>query len=108
MNFIARPSVVFLMICCLLPELAFSQAVADKDKRDILKRAEESYYNLPKEGLANFRCAIAPNFEDVVADLRKLESRSGGRLVEAACPDSNHRSGRIGRQGYRQPQRYLR
>jgi hypothetical protein len=70
MNFIARPSIAFLTICCLLPELAFSQAVADKDKRDILKRAEESYYNLPKEGLANFRCAVAPNFEDVVADLR--------------------------------------
>jgi hypothetical protein len=70
MESVARLSAAFV-ICCLLPELAFSQAVSDKDKRDILKRATGSYYSLPKEGLASFRCAAIPNFEDEEAELRE-------------------------------------
>jgi hypothetical protein len=68
MGFIPKLSAA-LMVCSLLPELAFAQAVGDK--RDILKRAADSYYNLPKEGLANFHCAVAPNFKDVEDELRE-------------------------------------
>jgi hypothetical protein len=70
MGFITKSSAA-LLICCFLPALAFSQAVADKDRRDILQRARESYYSLPKEGLANFSCAVVPNFGDVEAELRE-------------------------------------
>jgi len=70
MGFIAKSSVA-LLLCCLLPALAFSQGVAEKDKRDILQRARDSYYSLLKEGLANFSCAVVPNFGDVEAELRE-------------------------------------
>ena len=70
MSFITKSSAALLM-CCLLPALAFSQAIAEKDKRDILQRARDSYYSLPKEGLANFSCAVVPNFGDVEAELRE-------------------------------------
>jgi len=70
MSFITKSSAALLM-CCLLPALAFSQAVAEKDKRDILQRARESYYSLPKLGLANFSCAVVPNFGDVEAEVRE-------------------------------------
>ena len=70
MSFITKSSAA-LLVCYLLPAAAFSQAVADKDKRDILQRARDSYYSLPKEGLANFSCAVVPNFGDVEAELRE-------------------------------------
>ncbi len=60
-----------LLICGLLPELLFSQAVADK--QDVVKRAEDAYYSLPREGLANFRCTVTPNFDALEADLRKSD-----------------------------------
>jgi hypothetical protein len=70
MSFITKSSAA-LLICTLLPPAAFSQAVSEKDKRDILQRARDSYYNLPKQGLANFSCDVVPNFGDMEAELRE-------------------------------------
>jgi hypothetical protein len=70
MSAIAKFGVAFLA-CCLLPGVALPQAAADK--QDVLKRAGDAYYNLPKEGLASFHCSVSPNFDALEEDLRKSD-----------------------------------
>ena len=63
-------ALVSSLICCvLLPSLAFAQAVANKE--DVIRKAAQAYYNLPKEGFVSFRCTMAPNYDALDPALRR-------------------------------------
>ncbi len=58
-----------LLCCVLLPSFAFPQAIANK--QDVVRKAAQAYYNLPKEGFVSFRCTLAPNYDAVDPALRQ-------------------------------------
>ena len=52
-------ALVSSLLCCVwLPSVAVSQAVANK--QDVVRKAAQAYYNLPKEGFVSFQCTLAP------------------------------------------------
>lgn len=58
------------LICCLLlPSFSFAQDVANK--QDVVRKAAQAYYNLPKEGFVSFQCTLAPNYDALDPELRK-------------------------------------
>src|SRR5260370_22957793 len=58
------------LICCLLvaPSLSAQTAAA---KKETVRQARQAYYNLRNEGLVEFQCSSWPNWEAMIADLRK-------------------------------------
>src|SRR5262245_6430980 len=58
-----------LLCWVLLPSVAVSQAVANK--QDVVQKAAQAYYNLPKEGFVSFQCTLAPNYEALDPALRQ-------------------------------------
>ncbi len=58
------------LICCLLvaPSLSAQTAVA---KKETVRQARQAYYNLRNEGLVEFQCSSWPNWDAMIADLRK-------------------------------------
>jgi hypothetical protein len=63
-------ALVSSLICCLwLPSFAFTQAVANR--HDVVRKAAQAYYNLPKEGFVSFRCTLAPNYDALDPGLRQ-------------------------------------
>jgi hypothetical protein len=63
--------------------MSFSTAFAVDlpNKKEIITRAHQSYYNLHDHGLAGFRCDITPNWDSVLADLRKTDPASVDRAL---------------------------
>jgi hypothetical protein len=63
-------ALVASLICwVLLPSFASPQAV--ETKQDVVRKAMQAYYNLPKEGLVSFRCTLAPSYDALAPELRK-------------------------------------
>jgi hypothetical protein len=58
------------LICCLLvaPSVSAQTAAA---KKETVRQARQAYYNLRNEGLVEFQCSSWPNWEAMIADLRK-------------------------------------
>src|SRR5258708_31240755 len=58
------------LICCLLvaPPLSAQTAAA---KKETVRQARQAYYNLRNEGLVEFQCSSWPNWEAMIAELRK-------------------------------------
>ena len=69
MNSTGKAVVSSLLCCVLLPSFAFTQAVANK--QEVVRKATQAYYNLPKEGFVSFRCNLEPNYEALDPELRK-------------------------------------
>ncbi len=48
----------------------------------LIAQARASYYSLKREGMAEFRCRVAPNFEAVIAELRKTNAAEADRRAK--------------------------
>lgn len=63
-----------LMAFCLLGiNVSSAQVVYVPNKKEIITKARQSYYNLHKEGLAGYTCQFAPNWNVLLADLYKSD-----------------------------------
>jgi hypothetical protein len=56
----------------------FAQTV---DKKAILKQARQSYYSLKSEGLAEFGCTLEPNWDALLAGLKKTDPTAAAAAV---------------------------
>ncbi len=54
-------------------------ANAQADDDQIIAQARASYYSLKREGMAEFRCRVVPNFDQVLAGLRKTDAAEADR-----------------------------
>ncbi len=52
------------------------------DRKEIVKRARQAYYSLKGEGLAEFHCAMEPNWDTLLADLKKTDPEAATRGVQ--------------------------
>lgn len=86
---------MFFACCYLGPCLSSAQTIANK--HEIIRDARKAYYNLRSEGLAEFECRVNPNWEGVLADLRKSDPDEAGRALKTL---NNLRfNARLGRDG---------
>jgi len=51
-----------------------ASAGAQADKKEVLRRAHDSYYSLMSRGLVDFHCDMTPNWEALLAEQRKQVS----------------------------------
>src|ERR1700674_3373180 len=63
--------------------LGFSSAYgADlANKKEIITRAHQAYYNLRNEGLAEFTCSVTPDWNALLEDVRKSDPAGADRAV---------------------------
>jgi len=59
---------VFLCCCLIFSAGAPAYAV---DKKEVVKQARGAYYNLRAQGLVEFQCSVAPNWEAMLAGQRQ-------------------------------------
>jgi hypothetical protein len=64
-----------LFVLAVLPAQA-----ADKDV--VIRQARAAYYSLNGEGMQQFQCNMTPNWEALLADLRKTDSAAADRAVQ--------------------------
>jgi hypothetical protein len=78
----SRKFPVLFMVCCLCG-ISFSTALAVDvpNKKEVIAKARQSYYNLHTQGLAGFHCDISPNLDLVVADQRKTDSAGADKSM---------------------------
>jgi len=74
---------LYALIWCTAITLAFPQLefAQQADKREILKKARGSYYSLKNEGFDGFKCDLTPNWEVLLADLRKSDPKAADSAV---------------------------
>ena len=79
----SRKLPALFMACCLCA-MSFSTAFAVDlpNKKEIIARARQSYYNVRDQGLAGFRCEITPNWDSLLADTRKTDPASADRALK--------------------------
>ncbi len=72
----------FRTFCCtaLFVLAALPAQAADKDV--VIRQARAAYYSLNGEGMQQFQCNITPNWEALLADLRKTDSAAAARAVQ--------------------------
>lgn len=73
----------FWLACCLC-SISFSTAfTADlPNKKEIITKARQSYYNLRTQGLASYRCDLTPNWDSLLAGTRKKDPASADKAVK--------------------------
>ncbi len=74
---------VTALICCCaagvaLPRISGAQS---SDKKETLRQARRSYYQLKDEGLLEFQCSMAPNWDALVAEQRKTNPAGADEAV---------------------------
>jgi hypothetical protein len=78
----SRKFPVLFMVCCLCGIcISTALAVDVPNKKEIIAKARQSYYNLHTQGLAGFHCDISPNLDLVVADQRKTDPAGADRSM---------------------------
>jgi hypothetical protein len=72
----------FRIFCCaaLFMWVALPAQAADKDV--VIRQARAAYYSLNGEGMQQFQCNMTPNWEALLADLRKTDSAAVDRAVQ--------------------------
>jgi len=72
----------FRTFCCaaLFVWVALPAQAVDKDV--VIRQARAAYYSLNGEGLQQFQCNMTPNWEALLADLRKTDSAAVDRAVQ--------------------------
>jgi hypothetical protein len=70
-----RTCCVALFVLAALP----AQAV---DKDVVIRQARAAYYSLNAEGMQQFQCNMTPNWEALLADMRKTDSAAVDRAVQ--------------------------
>lgn len=68
-----------LVVMVMLPATLSAQTA---DKKEIVKQARQSYYSLKDEGLAEFHCTMEPNWDSLLADLKKTDPEAAARGVQ--------------------------
>jgi hypothetical protein len=75
---------VAALICCCaagaaLPRISGAQ---NPEKKEILRQARRSYYQLRDEGLVEFQCSVTPNWDALLEDVRKSDPAGADRAVK--------------------------
>jgi hypothetical protein len=71
------------MACCLCGiSVSSALAVDVPNKKEIITKARQSYYNLHDLGLAGFRCDVNPNWDLAVADLKKTDPQRAASALK--------------------------
>jgi hypothetical protein len=72
----------FRTFCCaaLFVLVVLPAQAADKDV--VIRQARAAYYSLNGEGMQQFQCNMTPNWEALLADLRKTDSAAVDRAVQ--------------------------
>lgn len=68
-----------LVVMVMFPATLSAQTA---DKEEIVKQARQSYYSLKGEGLAEFHCAMEPNWDTLLADLKKTDPEAAARGLQ--------------------------
>jgi hypothetical protein len=79
-----RLSRAAMVVCALLA--AGTAGAADKkpaDRKEVIKRARSAYYSLQSQGLAEFQCTMAPNWEALLQETRKTDAAGVDRAIQA-------------------------
>jgi hypothetical protein len=72
-----------LMAFCLFGIGVSSAQVVDvPNKKEIITKGRQSYYNLHKEGLAGYTCEFSPNWNALLADLRKSDPEAADKTMK--------------------------
>jgi hypothetical protein len=79
----SRKIPAILMAICLC-SVSFSNALAVDlpNKKEIITRARDSYYNLRTMGMASFRCDLTPNWDDLMKEVSKLDPATIDKAVK--------------------------
>jgi hypothetical protein len=73
-----RLSLAVVVVCGFF--LAAGAAGA-ADKKEVVKQARGAYYSLQSQGLADFQCNMAPDWEALLQDTRKTDPASADRAI---------------------------
>lgn len=73
-----------VVVMCALLLTAAAAGAADKkaaDKKEIIKQARSAYYSLQSQGLVEFQCNMAPNWEALLQETRKTDGPGVDRAI---------------------------
>ena len=68
-----RSKIVQLLLVTLLCGCFFAARGTGTDKREILRAAQQSYYNLPSQGFIEFQCSVIPDWMAILKEELKSE-----------------------------------
>src|SRR5260370_565196 len=60
--------IVRLLLVTLLCGSSFTARGTGTDRREILRAAQQSYYNLPSQGFIEFQCSAIPNWTAILKE----------------------------------------
>ena len=61
---------------------AATACAADKDRKDVIKRARDAYYSLKSNGLVEFHCDLSPDWQALLEDTRKTDAAAADRAIQ--------------------------
>jgi hypothetical protein len=73
-----RLSVAAAVVCVLFPTLGTAGAA---DKKEVVKQARSAYYSLQSQGLVEFQCNMAPDWEALLQDARKADPARADQAI---------------------------
>jgi hypothetical protein len=65
-NFVARKTVIAMLLCAFLSVTAFAADIAE-----VIKNARDSYYTLKSQGLKTFKCDVQPDWQKLLVSVDK-------------------------------------
>src|SRR5260370_20432013 len=68
-----RLKIVQVLLVALLCGSSFAETGIGTDKREIVRAARQSYYNLPSQGLIEFQCSVTPNWTAILKEELKSD-----------------------------------
>ena len=72
----------FYLLACGIADAPLSFAQTAADQQAILGQARQAYYSLHREGLLSFQCALTPNWETVLQDVRKQNPAGADNAIK--------------------------
>ena len=79
-SFVGKAFRTFSRCAALFFWVALPAQAADKDV--VIRQARAAYYSLNGEGMQQFQCSMTPNWEALLADMRKTDSAAVDRAVQ--------------------------
>lgn len=77
-----RAPAVAASICLLLLAVATAQAADKSDKKQVIQKARASYYSLQANGLVEFQCDLAPDWNALLQEQRKTNPNAVDQTVQ--------------------------
>jgi hypothetical protein len=72
----------FREFCCAALFLLATLPAQAVDKDVVIRQARAAYYSLNGEGMQQFQCNVMPNWESLLADLRKTDAAAADRAIQ--------------------------